>query len=135
MCQYSRCEVIRGKAGTAALRIGVDAALPARVSLPTGNFQLFQPFHLRHTVPGFFAPFFIISQKAASFASACGLSGFLILVSPPFACIHLYVNNSTNSLVETDQKCCRPKVSEVCTYYSSRGAVEVPDNGSPCRPD
>ena len=77
----------KDRAGTTAMRQGVDAALPARVSLPTGNFQLFQPFHLRHAVPGFFAPFFIISQKAASFAIACGLSGFFILVSPPLAWI------------------------------------------------
>jgi hypothetical protein len=85
--QYSAAKRFEGRAGIAAMQQGVDAALPAPVSLPTGNFQLFQPFHLRHTVPGFFAPFFIISQKAASFASACALSGFFILASPPFAWI------------------------------------------------
>jgi len=36
--------------------------LPFTISLPDRQLQLFQPFHLRHTVPGFPAAFFILSQ-------------------------------------------------------------------------
>jgi hypothetical protein len=50
-------------------------------SLPTGNVvQLFQPFHLWHTVPGSFMAFFTRSQRAASLARACWLIVFFILV-------------------------------------------------------
>jgi hypothetical protein len=49
--------------------------------LPTGNVvQLFQPFHLWHTVPGSFMAFLTRSQRAASLARACWLIVFFILV-------------------------------------------------------
>jgi hypothetical protein len=59
--------------------------------IPAGNrfvadqqLQLFQPFHLWHTVPGFcFATCFIAFQKAASLAIAFLLTVFFILFSPP----------------------------------------------------
>ncbi len=59
--------------GTAASDTS-DAACP--LLLPTGNVQLFQPFHLRQSVPGSFAPFLTSSQKAASFSCARRLSVF-----------------------------------------------------------
>jgi hypothetical protein len=49
--------------------------------------QLFQPFHLWHTLAGFsFAAFFRRSHKAASSARALSDSAFFILFTPlPFA--------------------------------------------------
>lgn len=54
--------------------------LPASVSLPDRQLQLFQPFHLRHAVPGLRrTTLFIFSQKAASLTRAFSLTVFFIL--------------------------------------------------------
>jgi hypothetical protein len=47
-------------------------------SLPDRQLQLFQAFHLRHTLPGFSIAFFRPSHKAASFMSILSLAGLFI---------------------------------------------------------
>jgi len=60
------------------------SAISVGLSCWTSNYVLFQPFHFRHTLPGFSLSVFLrLSQKAASFLSASLLKGFFILSSPP----------------------------------------------------
>ena len=58
---------------------------PDLILVADRQLQLFQPFHLRHAVPGCCCiACFIFSQKAASFLSVPSLRGFFIPGSPPF---------------------------------------------------
>jgi len=71
--------------------------------LPDRQLQLFQPFHLWHTLPG--APveaFLIPAQKAASFTRAFLDNAFFIpasFLSVIFRCIDTYINYNKFPLV------------------------------------
>jgi hypothetical protein len=56
-------------------------AISALITIADRQYQLFQPFHLRHVLPGLnFAAFLYSAQKAASLIRAFLLNAFFILL-------------------------------------------------------